>query len=95
MLYIDNDKVTKNIPITNRIAEDQEEYLTLPANIDSGIVSYAFKLTWKDVFKLIFKRRIYFYQITFGQSLQPIHANVDENEFEEFHKDTVETFGRK
>ena len=95
MLKIDNKRVTKNLPITKMIGEDQKEYLTLPANMEKGIVSYAFKLKWRDVLKVIFKRRIYFYQVRFGKGLQPIHANVSRKNFEEYRQYAVNDFGIK
>lgn len=95
MLEIDDKKVTKNIPITHRIAEDQEEYLTLPANVESGVVSFAFKLKLKDILKVIFKRRVFIYILTFNQPLQPIHVNVDRKEFEEAQRYAVQDYGSK
>lgn len=93
MLEIDGKQVTKNLPITHRIAEHQEEYITLPANIDKGVIAYAFKLKFKDILRLLFKKRIYFYQVTFGRQLQPIHANANEKDFEECRQYTVDELG--
>ena len=95
MLKIDNQKVTKNLPITHRIAEKQEEYLTLPANVDSGVVSFAFKLTFKDSIKALFKRRIFIYTLTFNKPLQPIHVSVDEKDFEQQQQYALKDYGNK
>lgn len=94
MLEISNDRVSKNLPITHRIAEHQEQYLTLPANIQDNVVAYSFKLKFKDLLKVIFKRRIYFYQVTFKQPMQPIHVNVDEKNFEEYHEHALNEFNK-
>lgn len=83
VLQLDKKMVTKNLPITHKIAEHQDEYITLPANIHpKGIVCFAFKLNFKDLIKLIFNRKIYIQLLTFGNPMQPIHINVDENQFE-------------
>ena len=95
MLKIDDQKVTKNLPITHRIAEQQEEYLTLPSNIDSGVVSFAFKLTLKDIIKALFKRRIFIYILTFNKPLQPIHVSVDEKDFEQQQQYAIKDYGNK
>lgn len=95
MLEIDNKKVSKNLPITHRIAEDQPEYITLPANIEKGVIAYSFKLKFRDILRLIFKRRIYFYQVTFGGQMQPIHANASEKNFEEYRQYAVDELGIK
>lgn len=95
MLEIDDKKVTKNLPITVRIAENQDEYLTLPANSQDGVVSFAFKLKFKDILKAIFKRRIFIYVLTFKQRLQPIHVSVDEKDFEKQQQSAIEDYGNK
>ena len=95
MLEIDNKKVSKNLPITHMIAEHQEEYITLPANINSGIVAFAFKLKLKDIIKVILKRRVYVSLVTFKQPMQPIHINVSEKDFELNHKHTIDELGVK
>ena len=95
MLKIDDQKVTKNLPITHRIAEKQEAYLTLPANVDSGVVSFAFKLTLKEAIKALFKRRIFIYTLTFNKPLQPIHVSIDEKDFEQQQRYAIEEYGNK
>ena len=91
MLKMDGNRVTKNLPITHRIAEHQEEYLTLPANVNkNGIMCFAFKVSFKELIKIIFQRRIYIQTLTFGKPLQPIHVNVDAKDFEENNQWTIE-----
>ena len=85
MLKIDGKRVTKNLPITHRIAEHQEEYITLPANVDNGVVAFAFKLSFKEKIIALFKGRVFIYTLTFGKPLQPIHVNVSEKDFERSH----------
>jgi len=91
MLKMDFKRVTKNLSITHRIAENQDEYLTLPANINkNGIVCFAFKITFKELLKIVFQRRIYIQTLTFGKPLQPIHVNVDAKDFEDNRKWTID-----
>lgn len=83
MLKIEEHNISKNVKVNQRIAEHQDEYLTLHANIDYGVVSFACKLRFRDLLKVIFNRKIYISILTFGQSLQPISVNVDEKDFED------------
>ena len=93
MLKMDFGKVTKNLPITHKIAEHQDEYLTLPANVhEKGIVCFAFKLRFRDLIKVILKRRVYVQTLTFGKPLQPIHVNIDDKDFEQNREYTIEEF---
>jgi hypothetical protein len=57
-----------------KIAEDQDEYGTLPAlSIDNGerIVT-RWTLSWRERLRVIFKGNIYLHVWRFGQPLQPV-----------------------
>ena len=43
-LKICEEKVTDNLEVNLKIAEEQEEYQTLPCNYDKGVVAFAFDL---------------------------------------------------
>ena len=60
------------------IAKDQPQYLQLPAHIaEDGTVTSCWLISWKEMFKLILGRRLYFQQLTFGQPLQPQRPSVE------------------
>ena len=54
-------------------AGNQKEYKNLPAFYDSknGIVISCYKLTFKDLMKVIFTRKIWLGVMTFNKPLQP------------------------
>lgn len=54
-------------------AKDQDEYKSLPAFFDkkSGVVVSCYKLSFKEVLRIIFTRKIWLGIMTFGSSLQP------------------------
>jgi hypothetical protein len=61
-------------------AQDQGEYLTLPAYIDNtnqGEVITCWKLSWWELLCLLFTRRLWFRQLTFRHGLQPILPQVE------------------
>jgi len=62
-------------------AEHQPEYLALPAHKDPddplGIVTTCYKLTWRDLWKLLFTRRIWWQQLTFNNPLQGQKPSID------------------
>jgi len=61
-----------------QIAEKQDEYVTLPANVlDDGTVTICWKLTWKERFKLLFTGKLWHMILTFNRPLQPILLTTD------------------
>lgn len=53
-------------------AENQPEYLPLPAHRDSdGIVTSCWKMSFIERIKILFTGRIYLLQMTFNNPLQP------------------------
>lgn len=60
-------------------AKNQPEYLPLPVHLDftTGIVTSCWKLSWKDLIRLIFTRRVWFQQYTFNHPLQPQRPRTD------------------
>ena len=59
-------------------AEDQPEYLQLPAFKDErGEVVSCWGLSWREFFKLLLIRRVWVMTLTFNQPLQPLAVSVD------------------
>ena len=63
------------------IAENQPEYLPLPAHISSdGIVTTCWKFNLKDRIKALFLGHIYLSILTFGKPLQPVKLTMEKDE---------------
>lgn len=75
-------KVVEFEGVNVRIAEDQPEYITLPAfwNKQEGSLTYCFELSDAEIEQLKESKRIFFKQLTFGQPMQPIHPSVFQRE---------------
>ena len=65
-------------------AEDQPEYIPLPAFIDrtrnETPVTSCWQLTWSEIWQLIWTRRLYVSIYTFKSPLQPHYLTVDPDE---------------
>lgn len=59
------------------IAEDQPEYLPLPANIVGPYVETKWKLTWIERLRVLWTGNFYLTLSTFGRPLQPIRCSVE------------------
>lgn len=61
------------------IAENQKEYIPLPAHCDAkqGTVSCCWKLSFKERIKLLFTGRLWHQIYTFNKPLQPIYLSVN------------------
>lgn len=81
--FKEKDFVTPKLPITHRVAEDQEEYQTLPCNIENGVVSFSFDVTEEDIKKIIENKKILVSLITFNHPIQPIRVSADPQTFED------------
>lgn len=92
-MNIVTNEITKNLKANVEIAKNQEEYLTLPANIEKGVVAYAFELSKEDIKKIKRNKRIYLMSITFGKSMQPMNISVDPDDFEEKVQSARDIFG--
>jgi hypothetical protein len=57
--------------VNMRWAEDQPEYQTLPAHVTSEESISCWQLSWRDLLRLIFTRRIWLRQMNMNQPLQP------------------------
>lgn len=54
-------------------AEDQPEYLPLPARKDAdGMVTCCWGLSWKERFRVFFSGRVFVKALTFNKPLQPL-----------------------
>lgn len=59
----------------------QPEYMPLPAlKFEDGKVVTCWKLSWKEVIKLVFTRKVWHSTLTFNQPLQPTFLTIDKNE---------------
>jgi hypothetical protein len=59
---------------------DQPQYLPLPAcrhKDEQGSVTSCWGLSWKDLIKIIFSRRIYLTLATFNHPIQPQKLTLD------------------
>ena len=57
--------------------KDQPEYKPLPALVfQDGEVVTCWKLSWKELFKFVFTRKIYLSVQTFRRPLQPLYMTV-------------------
>lgn len=54
-------------------AKEQEQYKSLPAFYDksSGVVVSCYKLSVKDILRMVFTRKMWLGIMTFGKPLQP------------------------
>ena len=64
-----------NMNIT--LAGDQPEYITLPAFVDRQQAITCWRLSWREAIKLLFTRRLWLRQLTFGDLLQPQLPQVE------------------
>lgn len=60
-----------------RIAEHQDEYLTLPAFVNETETISLWKLTWRERLSILFRGRLWLRQMNCGQSLQPQLPTVE------------------
>lgn len=57
--------------------KDQQEYIPLPALVfQDGEVMTCWKLSWKELLKVVFTRKIYLSVQTFRKPLQPLYMTV-------------------
>ena len=58
--------------------KDQKEYQPLPAlRFDDGEVLTCWSLSWKELLRVVFTRKIYVGQLTFNHPLQPQFLTTD------------------
>ena len=67
----------------NRVyGKNQPEYIPLPAwASDEGTVVTCWKLSWKNLVKVIFTRRVWMCALTFNQPLQPVRLDTKKPDF--------------
>lgn len=72
-----------------RIAEKQDEYVTLPANVDAeGAVSFCMKLSKDEVIEILETGHVWLQVLTFNNPLQPMKLSVSKPDgFEEIVQD--------
>lgn len=60
--------------------KDQKEYMPLPAlKFDYGTVVTCWKLSWKEVIKLVLTRKVWLSVLTFNNPLQPTLLSASKN----------------
>lgn len=61
--------------------KDQPEYMPLPAlKFNDGMVVTCWKLSWKELVKLIFTRKVWHSMLTFNKPLQPTLLTVNKKD---------------
>jgi len=59
-------------------AKDQKEYQPLPAlKFEDGEVLTCWKLSWKELLRVVFTRKIWVAQLSFNNPLQPQFVTTD------------------
>lgn len=67
--------------------EGQKEYMPLPAlRFDDGTVVMCWKMSWKEMFKIILHRKVWVSLLTFNKPLQPTLVCADHKELFESTK---------
>lgn len=61
--------------------ENPKKYIPLPAlKFEDGTVVTCWKLSWKEVLKLVFTRRVWHSVLTFNNPLQPTFLTANKKE---------------
>jgi hypothetical protein len=82
-------------------AENQKEYVPLPANTDGREVETKWKLSWRERLYVLFGGSFYLTFLTFGKKLQPVRCSIiREHEWDavtaeaaEAHKEALKRVG--
>ncbi len=62
-------------------AKDQKEYMPLPAlKFEDGAVITCWKLSWKELLKLLFTRKVWVTMLTFNKPLQPLLVTINKSD---------------
>ena len=62
-------------------AKDQKEYMPLPAlRFDDGTVISCWKMSWKELFKILLHRKVWVSVLTFNKPLPPLLVSSDSKE---------------
>lgn len=77
-----SNNITKKLPVTNLVAKNQDEYYTVPANLNFGTTAFAYDLTEEDIEKIVKNKKIYIMLLSGSGGMQPINVQVDPDEFE-------------
>lgn len=91
MFKINNEEVA-GLPITNVIAENQEQYITVPCNFEDGIAAMEFELSDKDIDNIVKYRKIFLFRVLGNAKMQPFYIAADKEEFLEaleYNRDLV------
>ncbi|MEG0368249.1 MAG: hypothetical protein RR585_15500, partial [Coprobacillus sp.] len=67
-----------------KFAENQEEYLTLPAHVyQNGLVACALELTDEEIGEIVKTKKVYLSMLTFNQPLQPFFVTGQQETFKD------------
>lgn len=69
------------------IAKNQPEYLPLPAKLsghEDGLMAVCYRLTFWEIVKLIFTRKLWIETLTFHRGVTPIRPSVHEPNWDEY-----------
>lgn len=68
-------------------AKDQKEYMPLPAlKFEDGTVNTCWKMSWKELLKIVRTRKVWVSVMTFNKPLQPLLVCADSKELFETEK---------
>ena len=82
MLKFANENVTDVLKVNVKIAESQEEFITIPAHkTKTGIYAYAMELTEADIEKIKKEKKIYIARIVGSGDFQPFNIALDQETF--------------
>lgn len=77
MLYLDEKRITKSLKRNNVIGKFKGKEITSPSHkTERGIRVYAFKLRFRDLLKIMFRRRLYIQQVPSGKNKDRIAISI-------------------
>ena len=76
-------------------AEDQPEYLKLPANVNEIYVESKWRFNWRERLLVLFRGTMYLTVMTFGDPLQPIRPSVGRTDTMDGNIPGCEAIGRE
>ena len=78
-----SNELTKKFPVNTLVAEKQEEYFTVPANSEFGVVAFAFELDEEEIKDIIEHKKIYVLLLNGEGYMQPINIQLTPSDFDD------------
>lgn len=61
--------------------KDQKDYIPLPAlKFKDGTMVTCWKLSWRELLRIVWKRKVWVSVLTFNQPLQPLYITTKQEE---------------